>query len=312
MPPTELREPWLVAAWPGMGAVALLAADQLAKSLGAEQVEDVDFAEWFDVHAVSVEKGVFRTPKRPRHTLFTWRNPREGGRDLLVFLAEAQPEGRGWAFCEALLDRLQPYAPRRVITFAAMAAPHGPGTPAGVVVAATSQALLAELSDTRAMHLSDGEVGGLNGLFPAAASQRGLEGLCLLGEIPFFATSMPNPRAAIAVLEVFSALSGVPVDTSALAARARDVDRRMEALFERLRSAATPAAEESAAEEPEAATAPAGRAGLPETEREHLEHLFEATAADRSHALELKAELDRLGVYRQYEDRFLDLFKHAD
>ena len=33
----QLRDPWLVAAWPGMGAVAPLAADYLRRKLGAEQ-----------------------------------------------------------------------------------------------------------------------------------------------------------------------------------------------------------------------------------------------------------------------------------
>ena len=34
-------------------------------------------------------------------------------------------------------------------------------------------------------------------------------------------------------------------------------------------------------------------------------------ARDRAKAIELKQELDRLGVFKDYEDRFLDLFKKA-
>ena len=49
----------------------------------------------------------------------------------------------------------------------------------------------------------------------------------------------------------------------------------------------------------------------PEDER-HLEQLFARAASDRSAAYELKRELDRLGVYREYEDRFLDLFKKSE
>ncbi len=37
--------------------------------------------------------------------------------------------------------------------------------------------------------------------------------------------------------------------------------------------------------------------------------LFEQAQQDRSKAYELKRELDRLGVFTEYEDRFLDLFK---
>lgn len=42
-----------------------------------------------------------------------------------------------------------------------------------------------------------------------------------------------------------------------------------------------------------------------------IEELFEQSRQDRSAAYELKRELDRLALYRQYEDRFLDLFKKS-
>jgi len=43
--------------------------------------------------------------------------------------------------------------------------------------------------------------------------------------------------------------------------------------------------------------------------RQRIEKLFDQAAKDRSKAFELKQELDRLGVFKEYEDRFLDLFK---
>ena len=46
----------------------------------------------------------------------------------------------------------------------------------------------------------------------------------------------------------------------------------------------------------------------PRDER-RIEGLFEQATKDRSKAFELKRVLDRLGVFKQYEDRFLDLFK---
>ena len=45
--------------------------------------------------------------------------------------------------------------------------------------------------------------------------------------------------------------------------------------------------------------------------RRRLERLFVRAREDRTQALELKAELDRLGVFKDYEDRFLDLFKQG-
>jgi hypothetical protein len=47
-------------------------------------------------------------------------------------------------------------------------------------------------------------------------------------------------------------------------------------------------------------------------DQQRIERLFEQAGKDRSKAFELKQELDRLGVFKDYEDRFLDLFKEPD
>jgi len=55
--------------------------------------------------------------------------------------------------------------------------------------------------------------------------------------------------------------------------------------------------------------------GQPEKSRvdaedeERIEQLFEQARENRSNAYELKRELDRLEIFKDYEDRFLDLFK---
>ena len=51
--------------------------------------------------------------------------------------------------------------------------------------------------------------------------------------------------------------------------------------------------------------------GLAARDRRQIEDLFRRAEQDRSGALELKAELDRLGVFKEFEDRFLDLFKQG-
>ena len=50
---------------------------------------------------------------------------------------------------------------------------------------------------------------------------------------------------------------------------------------------------------------------LPGSSRVKIEKLFKEAQADRNRALALKAELDRLGVFDLYEDRFLDLFREG-
>jgi hypothetical protein len=48
---------------------------------------------------------------------------------------------------------------------------------------------------------------------------------------------------------------------------------------------------------------------LPLSIKEKIEKLFEEAKKDISKANELKSELDKWSVYKEYEDRFLDLFK---
>ena len=50
---------------------------------------------------------------------------------------------------------------------------------------------------------------------------------------------------------------------------------------------------------------------LPVSIKEHIEKLFSQAKGDISKANELKAELDKWNVYKEYEDRFLDLFKRT-
>lgn len=49
--------------------------------------------------------------------------------------------------------------------------------------------------------------------------------------------------------------------------------------------------------------------GLPRAARERIESMFGAVRSGDMDASELKTELDRWGVFDEYEDRFLDLFR---
>ena len=47
-------------------------------------------------------------------------------------------------------------------------------------------------------------------------------------------------------------------------------------------------------------------------DEKRIEILFEEAKTDRSKAYELKSELDRLNVFADYEERFLDLFRESE
>lgn len=338
MPEKNKDKTWLVAAWPGMGNVAVIAAGYLVHRLGMKPVDELPSRGYFDIAQVNVRAGIIATPRLPRSQFY--RLPEKpapapsdapqdtsvAARNLIIFLGESQPSSDGYGFAHALLDRAAALGAHRIVTFASMASQLHPSKDPRVFGAATNHDTLADLKRLDLETLNDGQIGGLNGVLLGAAAERGLSGLCLLGEIPFFGAGVPNPKAARAVLEVFGVLSGVTVDLSELARDAQTVDRALIELLEKMQAAArrkqaqdqeddeaeeTLESSEGAPEEPSAAKDPRQRT-LDPSARARIEHLFSAAGSDRSKAVHLKEELDRLGVFGQFEDRFLDLFKRGD
>jgi hypothetical protein len=70
-------------------------------------------------------------------------------------------------------------------------------------------------------------------------------------------------------------------------------------------------ADERGEEEKPGATGKPSESALDFAARQRIEELFEEARKDRSRGMRLKAELDRLGCFKLYENRFLDLFKRA-
>lgn len=318
------QETWLIAAWPGMGNVAVGACAYLVTKLGAQLVHELPSRDVFDVQHIEVKNGIAQPGRLPRSMFFEWRHP-TNGRNLLIFIGESQPQERGYGFCHRLLEYAISRGVTRVFTFAAMATQLNPTDAPRVFGVATSRDQLSELQKHDVTILREGQISGLNGVLLAAAAEHGLPAACLLGELPYFAAAVPNPKASQAVLEVFSSMTDIDIDFTELKEQAEAVEQALLELMEKMQEAARQQAEaageesfsvpgfaaedddedddieptETVKKEPE----------LDYATRQRIEALFDAANTDRDKAFQLKRELDRLGVFKQYENRFLDLFK---
>jgi proteasome assembly chaperone (PAC2) family protein len=307
--PLDLNHPWLVAVWPGMGHVALNAGYYLLAKLGMHVIAEFEAAHLFDTDHVDVKDGLIQPVSRPRNRFFLWTDA-EKKHDIVVFLGEAQPPLGRYPFCQNLVEYARDLKIERVFTFAAMATQMHPQHPSRVFGAATDEQSLEELKQLELELLADGQIGGLNGVLLGAAAERGLRGSCLLGEMPHIFSQLPFPKASLAILEVFTTITGIPLDFTDLSEQAAEVDRQLGELLtkveERYGQQFAPAEEEEGFRpEPE-------EERLGTADRQRIEKLFQQAEKDRSKAFELKQELDRLGIFKEFEDRFLDLFKKAD
>jgi len=305
--PTPLRDPLLVAVWPGMGSVALLAGSYLAQQLSARRVAELDARHFFQLQSVEVKNGLASMADLPRSMFLEWRDPNQR-HDLLIFIGEAQPERGGYTLCQQLLDYAVSRGVTRFFTFAAMATQLHPSVAPRTFAVATDPAALADLKKLDVTLLKTGQISGLNGILLGAGAERGLSGMCLLGELPFFAVAVPNPAAAKVVLERFSEFAGIELDLIELSEQAKAVESQLTALLEQLQ-AASGESEEPEEEEPPQAAAPAEPTKLDPRTARRIEQLFQQAKQDHGKVFELKRELDRLKLFKQYEDRFLDLFK---
>jgi hypothetical protein len=167
-----------------------------------------------------------------------------------------------------------------------------------------------DLKNQNLFPLSMGQVSGMNGLFLGMAKKEGLEGFCLLAEIPLYTVQIENPKASYAVLNALNKILGLRLDLSGLIEQTHEMEFEINKLLDYLKigSASQPGPiQEEEIDKIKKTLAQLTK--LPVSVKERIEKLFEQTLNDLSKARGLKDELDKWNVYKDYEDRFLDLFK---
>jgi hypothetical protein len=90
--------------------------------------------------------------------------------------------------------------------------------------------LMSELAEETG---GEGTITGLNGLLLGVAKQKGLESVCLMGEIPDWlaAATFAYPKASRSVLEVFSHIVGAEIDLSCLDRMESEVEEIIERYY---------------------------------------------------------------------------------
>lgn len=303
----EKPVPVMVAGWPGMGNVGLGACDYLRRQLDARPYARVDISGLATPEAIEVADGIGRIPPLPGHVLHIVEEP-----PLFLFEAEAQlPGPAGNAVARELLDFAAAHGVLTVYTGAAFATPMSICDESEVFGVATDSRLRNSFGAYGVKPLKEGRVSGLNGLLLGLAGARGLPAACFLATMPQYAVQTSNPRASRALVRVFERILNTSVDTAELDREVTEVDRLLTDFETRVGDAVRSFQERLAEQtgDRQEKQAPAEEEQLdPHVMMERIERLFEQVGRDRSLAPELKNELDRLGLFRLYEDRFLDLF----
>ena len=222
----RLNSPNMLAAWPGIGNVATIVAAYLERKLNFKELGEIEASRFFDPIGVLVKNNVVEAPQFPQSRFYYWKN-KGGGSDIILFIGDDQPAAKGYDLAHCVLDVCVKYQVGRVYTCAAaMTRIHHTETP-GVLGVATSRQATADLKKYDLIPASNLQIAGLNGLLLGVAKERGIEGICLLGEVPAYATRIQNPMAALAVLGVLTEMLGIEIDMTELEQIAAEARERM-------------------------------------------------------------------------------------
>jgi proteasome assembly chaperone (PAC2) family protein len=293
-----------------MGEVAFRAATYLVENLKGEELAQILPGEFFYLTGSTIREGVLSVPELPQGKFYYWKN-KAGRNDLIIFLSSAQPDlARAQGYSERIIQLAKYFGAQTVIGFASLPQPIDHTQEPAVWFASTSAEIKNTFKKYRLNELKQGQISGMNGLFLGLAAKAGLEGLCLLAEIPLYTIQIENPRASYAVLNAFIKMLDIQLDLSGLLGQAQSMEQEINKLFDFLKLGAPGQAGPIGEEEIEKIKKTLSQlTKLPASVKEKIENLFAEAKSDIKKAGQIKAELDKWNVYKEYEDRFLDLFK---
>jgi len=312
----RLKKPYLIAAWPGMGEVAFKAASYLVQELKAIEFASIAPEEFFYLTGSAISGGVLDVPPLPQGKFYYWKNPaaKRGGsgkNDLVIFLSNAQPDlSKADNYSKIIIGLAKSLGTESIVSFASMPQATDHTQDAHLWFAATDQKTKESLKKYDFNELAEGQISGMNGLFLGIAKKAGLKGFCLLGEIPLYTIQIENPKASAAVLQGLGKILNIPINVQPLKEQAQSMENEINKLLDYLNLGSSGQSGPIGEDEVELIKKTLSQlTKLPVSVKEKIEKLFAQSRLDISKANELKAELDKWNVYKEYEDKFLDLFR---
>jgi proteasome assembly chaperone (PAC2) family protein len=205
--------------------VAMVIANYLKAKLPFKELGFLEPSYFFDPIGVLVKDDVVEEPNFPESIFYYYKNT--GGKDLILFIGDDQPSAKGYDLAHYVLDVGQRFNMSRVFTCAAAMTRIHHTEPPKVWGAGTSHLVTIDLKQYNLEHSSNLQIAGLNGLLLGVAKERDIDGVCLLGEVPSYASRVTNPMAALAVMKVLAPMLEIKVDLAELAKMAVEATERI-------------------------------------------------------------------------------------
>jgi proteasome assembly chaperone (PAC2) family protein len=170
--PIRGRRPVLLAAWPGVGQVALIATRYIQEKLKAEAIGELESFHFFEPTGVAVKSNVVQEPQFPANNLYYWKNPADPHKDVLFFMGEAQPSTRAYELAHCVLDVAKKFKVKKIYTCAAALVRMHYTEASKVWGVATENRLLNEFKGHDLVMRGELQIAGMNGVLLGVAKER--------------------------------------------------------------------------------------------------------------------------------------------
>ncbi|MEM5798927.1 MAG: proteasome assembly chaperone family protein [Candidatus Aenigmatarchaeota archaeon] len=223
----KLQNPLLVEGLPGIGNVGRICVDYIIQETGAKLFAEL-YSEHFFPFVVIHEKWEIRLLKVKFYYL-------KGKRDVVFVTGDCQSmtsQGH-YEVMEKIVDLAQKIGVKEIITVGGLATGEIEEKPR-VYGAATDKSIVEKYKEFGINFNTSEKVGyivGAAGILLGLGKQRGIDGLCLLGETSGFPI-VADPRAAEAVLNILSKILEIKIDMSKLDKRVKEMERLIKKIQE--------------------------------------------------------------------------------
>lgn len=229
-----LRDPVLVCAfagWNDAGDAATGAGRFLIENWPAESIASIDPEDFYDFTSqrpsVRLLDDLTRIVVWPPNE-FVALTPPLGSRDVIVLMG-VEPHLRWRTFCEQVLEVVDTFGVKMVLTLGALLAEVPHNRPVGVMGTASDDLLADRFELQRSRY--EGPT-GIVGVLQDFCRQRDIPAASLWATVPHYAPGASSPKAALALVERLSLMLDLPIATTALQIASAAYERQVNELIE--------------------------------------------------------------------------------
>jgi len=238
----RLNSPILIAGWAAIGGAGVIAVDTVRLATVADKFAEIDT--WGHLSTRSVADMVNDSDVLGNEFFFH----RLGYQDLIFFVGQKLPSTKEKVheMTSLVLDVAEQFQCRRIYTTAAAVSSIHHTTKPKVWIAPNSSALSNEVIDCpctaiapkkEAMVNDPRELFGVHGVMMEDARTRGMDLVCLLGEVPNYVArfpSAPYPKASKSIVETLGAILGIEINLDQFDELAKPLEESIDAWVQQL------------------------------------------------------------------------------